>query len=92
VVYVERALPGWRSKLTLGEAFTDGRVFDGLSFLGAKLDSDERMYPDSARGYAPVVRGIAQSNARVRISQRGMTIHEITVMTSIPTARAGICW
>jgi len=79
VVYVERALPALRSRLTLGEAFTDGRVFDGLSFLGAKLDSDERMYPDSQRGYAPVVRGIAQSNARVRISQRGMTIMETTV-------------
>jgi len=79
VVYLERALPKWRSKLTLGEAFTDGRVFDGISFLGAKLDSDDRMYPDSQRGYAPVVRGIAQSNARVRISQRGQTIMETTV-------------
>jgi len=79
VVYVERALPGLRSKLTVGEAFTDGRVFDSISFLGAKLDSDERMYPDSQRGYAPVIRGIAQSNARVTISQRGMTIMETTV-------------
>jgi len=79
VVYVERSLPILRSRLTLGETVTDGQVFEGVSFLGAKLDSDERMYPDSQRGYAPVVRGVAQSNAKVEISQRGMPIYEITV-------------
>jgi len=79
VVYVERSLPGLRSRLTLGETVTDGQVFDSLSFLGAKLDSDDRMYPESQRGYAPVVRGVAQSNAKVEISQRGVPIYEITV-------------
>jgi len=79
VVYVERSLPKLRSRLTLGETVTDGQVFEGVSFLGAKLDSDDRMYPDSQRGYAPVVRGVAQSNARVEISQRGRPIYEITV-------------
>jgi len=45
VVYVERSLPKLRSRLTLGETVTDGQVFEGVSFLGAKLDSDDRMYP-----------------------------------------------
>ena len=35
--------------------------------------------PDSQRGYAPVVRGIAQTNARVRIEQNGSLIYETTV-------------
>jgi len=79
VVYLERAFPKLRSRLTLGETVTDGQVFESLSFLGVKLDSDDRMHPDSQRGYAPVVRGVAQSNARVEISQRGVPIYEITV-------------
>jgi len=79
VVYLERSLPSWRSRLTLGETVTDGQVFESVSFQGIKLDSDDRMYPDSQRGYAPVVRGIAQSNAKVEISQRGMPIYETVV-------------
>jgi len=79
VLYAERGLPALRSRLTLGETVTDGQVFESVTFRGAKLDSDDRMYPDSLRGYAPVVRGVAQSNARVQISQRGMPIYEITV-------------
>jgi len=79
VFYVERALPKLRSRLTVGETVTDGQVFESLSFRGAMLDSDDRMYPDSMRGYAPVVRGIAQSNAKVEIRQRGVPIYEMTV-------------
>jgi len=78
-VYAERGLPQWRSRLMLGEASTNGQVFDSLSFLGVQLASDDRMYADSQRGFAPVVRGIANSNARVRVSQRGNTIYETTV-------------
>ncbi|KXU38145.1 hypothetical protein AXE65_02660 [Ventosimonas gracilis] len=78
-VYAERGLPQWHSRLMLGEASTNGQVFDSISFLGVQLSSDERMYADSQRGFAPVVRGIANSNARVRISQRGNTIYETTV-------------
>jgi len=79
VLYVERALPKLRSRLTVGDTYTDGQVFEALSFRGAMLDSDDRMYPDSRRGYAPVVRGTAQSNAKVEVSQGGVPIYEITV-------------
>ncbi|MBI7027291.1 fimbrial biogenesis outer membrane usher protein [Pseudomonas aeruginosa] len=78
-VYAERALADWRSNLTLGEASTNGQVFDSISFRGVQLASDDRMYADSQRGFAPVVRGIANSNARVRVSQRGNQIYETTV-------------
>jgi len=79
MAYAERSLPGWNSRLTLGSTVSDGQVFDSLRFRGVRLDSDERMRPDSQRGFAPVVRGIAQSNARVSIYQLGRQIYEINV-------------
>ncbi len=43
------------------------------------LASDDQMLPDSQLEYAPVVHGIAQTNARVVITQNGNTILETTV-------------
>lgn len=77
--YLERAIVPWRSKLVIGESTTDGQVFDSVGFRGVMLASDDRMYEDSQRGYAPVVNGIANTNALVRISQRGVRIYETTV-------------
>lgn len=34
------------------------------------------MLPQSQQGYAPVVRGVADSNATVTVSQNGYTIYE----------------
>jgi len=78
-VYVERALAKLASRLTLGEASTSNRVFEPIGYRGLSLESDERMQPDSRSGFAPVIRGIAQSNARVTIHQRGAQIFETTV-------------
>ena len=77
--YVERDLPGLQSSLTVGDAFTDGAVFDSVGFRGVALGTDDRMRPDSMTGYAPVVRGIARTNARVRITQHGAVLLETTV-------------
>lgn len=77
--YAERALVDWQSKLILGQSTTDGQVFDSLGYIGAQLASDDRMYPDSQRGFAPIIRGIANTTALVKVSQRGNQIYEITV-------------
>lgn len=77
--FLERPLVGWRSRLVLGQSTTDGQVFDSVGFIGAQISSDDRMYSDSQRGFAPVVRGIANTNALVRVSQRGSQIYETTV-------------
>ncbi|HYG45707.1 MAG TPA: fimbria/pilus outer membrane usher protein [Bordetella sp.] len=77
--YAERGIVPWRSRLTVGDAITDGQVFESLSFRGMQLSSEDRMYADSQRGFAPVVQGIANSNARVRITQQGNLIYETTV-------------
>lgn len=47
--------------MLLGEGFTDGHFFSGTGFRGIQLSSDDRMLPDSQRGYAPVVRGVAKA-------------------------------
>jgi len=77
--FVERALPALRSALLAGETNTQSQVFDSLSFRGIRLESEERMRPDSRNGFAPVISGIAQSNAKVRVSQRGIPVFEMTV-------------
>lgn len=77
--YVQRAILPLRSEILLGEGFTSGHFFSGLGFRGLQLSSDDRMLPDSLRGYAPVVRGIAKSNARVTVLQGKNTLYETTV-------------
>lgn len=77
--YAQRDITAWRSQLTLGESNTSGEIFDTLSFRGAQIATDDRMLPQSLRGYAPVVRGIARTNARVTIRQNGNLIYENNV-------------
>lgn len=78
-VYAQTDLPAWRAQLLVGESSTSGDLFDAVSFRGVQISSDDRMLPDTLRYYAPVVRGVAQSNARVTIRQRGYLVHETTV-------------
>lgn len=77
--YLQHDLPSLRSQLTLGDAFTDGAVFDSIGIRGVELASDDRMLPDSLRGYAPLIRGVAMTNARVSVTQNGNRLYETTV-------------
>lgn len=77
--FVQRELQSVGSQLTLGDAATNGDMFDGVSYRGVNISTDPRMLPDSQRLYAPIVRGMAQTNARVVIRQRGYVVHESTV-------------
>ncbi|VWC53651.1 fimbria/pilus outer membrane usher protein [Burkholderia lata] len=77
--YVQRDLPSLSSQLVIGETYTSGELFDSTSFRGVRLATDDRMLPDSLRGYAPVVRGVANSNATVTITQNGNVLYETTV-------------
>lgn len=74
-----RTIVPLRSQLVMGHGFTDGALFDSFGFRGAQMASDDRMLPESQRGYAPTVRGIANSNARVQIRQNGNIIYETNV-------------
>lgn len=77
--YVQRDLPTLRAQLTIGDSYTDGQVFDSFSLRGVQLATDDRMQPDSLRGYAPVVRGVADTNAKVTVRQNGVQIYQTTV-------------
>lgn len=77
--YVERDIAALRAQLTLGDFSTGGELLDSISLRGARLRSDDRMLPGSLRGYAPTVRGVAYSNARVTIHQGGNLIYETVV-------------
>lgn len=63
----------------VGESATTGDVFDSIDFRGAQLASDDNLYPNSMKGFAPVIRGIALSNARVTVKQSGYIIYQTYV-------------
>lgn len=75
----QRPLPFINSRLTLGDSYTYSSLFGSLSFTGVKLANDTRMIPQGRRGYAPEVRGVAKTTARVLIHQLGSKIFEATV-------------
>ncbi|WP_244575957.1 fimbria/pilus outer membrane usher protein, partial [Escherichia coli] len=77
--YLQRPLPAINSQLMMGQLITSGRFFSGLSYHGVSLATDERMLPDSMRGYAPTIRGVAATNARVSVMQNGHEIYQTTV-------------
>lgn len=74
--YAERAIIPLKGELILGDSYTPSDVFDSLPFRGAQLASDDNMLPDSMKGFAPTIRGIAKSNAQVTIKQNGYTIYQ----------------
>lgn len=77
--YLERDIQSLNAQLTLGEVSTSGELFSSVQFKGVKLASDESMLPYSLRGFAPVVRGFAQSNAKVTVRQNGAIIYQTYV-------------
>lgn len=77
--WLERDIVPLRSRLTLGDSYTNGDVFDGINFRGAQLASDDNMLPDSQKGFAPVIHGIARGTAQVSIRQNGYEIYQSTV-------------
>ncbi|SUW63736.1 Outer membrane usher protein fimD precursor [Buttiauxella agrestis] len=74
--YVARGITSLKSQLVLGDSSSPSDVFDSVPFRGGQLASDDDMLPDSQKGYAPVVRGIARTNAQVIIRQNGYIIYQ----------------
>ncbi|MDU6168521.1 MAG: fimbrial biogenesis usher protein [Citrobacter koseri] len=77
--WLERDITPLRARLTLGDSYTNGDIFDGINFRGAQLASDDNMLPDSQKGFAPVIHGIARGTAQVSIKQNGYEIYQSTV-------------
>ncbi|WP_340642442.1 fimbria/pilus outer membrane usher protein [Photobacterium damselae] len=77
--YAYRAIPSLQSNFMVGENYINSDVFSSWRYTGLSLESDERMLPPNLRGYAPQITGVADTNARVVISQQGRIIYETTV-------------
>ncbi len=87
--YLFRAIPRWRANLTLGENNINSDIFRSWSYTGASPESDDRMLPPRLRGYAPQITGIAETNARVVVSQQGRVLYDSMVPQGHSVFRTG---
>lgn len=76
---LKRPIVGWKSMLSAGQFYTDSQMFDGISLLGLALESEDQMRPDNTLNWAPVIRGVAETNARITVTQDGRTLHQASV-------------
>ncbi|WP_238067429.1 MULTISPECIES: fimbria/pilus outer membrane usher protein [Pseudomonas] len=77
--YAQHDLPGTWGNITLGETFTSSDVFRGVPVTGMRLASDIDMLPDAMRSYAPTLRGVAQTRAKLEVWQNGYPIYSTYV-------------
>jgi len=77
--FLQHDIPSWQAQFEAGDTFTSGEMFDSVRVRGMRLYTDDRMLPQSMRGYAPIVHGVAQTNAHVIIRQRGYIIYDANV-------------
>ena len=78
-IYLQRDITPLNAHLVFGDSFTRGDTFDSVNLRGARMYNDDRMLPQGSSGYAPVIRGVANSNAKVSVMQSGNKIYETTV-------------
>lgn len=94
--YFRKPIAGLKSNLTFGDFYTPGDLFDSLRIRGFSINSEMKMRPNSQQGFSPVIHGIAQTNALVKVIQSGNIIYQENVppgqfsLDSIqPTGSAG---
>lgn len=77
--YAERGFSSIRSRLTIGDGYTQSDIFESVPLRGVMLNSDESMVSPDEYQYTPIVRGVARTQARVEIKQDGYTIYNHVV-------------
>ncbi|MGK9009920.1 fimbria/pilus outer membrane usher protein [Serratia marcescens] len=77
--YVQRPLASLTSTLTGGDFYSPGNLFDTLRLRGVSLASDLNMLPNAQQGFSPIIRGVAQTNALVKVMQSGNIIYQENV-------------
>lgn len=77
--YLTRDLGRWRSRLLIGEGYTDSLLFTSIPFTGVQLGSEDSLLPDYLEAFTPVVRGVASSNAEVMVRQGGVLFYHTSV-------------
>ncbi|MGO4550356.1 fimbria/pilus outer membrane usher protein [Lysobacter sp. 2RAF19] len=77
--HLERDVPRFDARLTLGDFHANGLLFDPVALRGVRFQSDDRMLPASQLRTAPVIRGVADTNARVQVRQSGRLLFDTAV-------------
>lgn len=67
------------ARVTAGDFYTQAYGIDSAKIRGLQLATDISMLPWSQRNYAPLIRGIANTNALVSVFQNGQKVYERTV-------------
>ncbi|WP_254555123.1 fimbria/pilus outer membrane usher protein, partial [Salmonella enterica] len=67
-ITLSTAISQVQGDLLLGKSQTRSALFSDFGFYGAALRSNSNMLPWEARGYAPLITGVANSTSRVTIS------------------------
>ena len=93
--YLQHDIAPLRSQFMVGDTWTANDLFDSAQIRGVRLYTDNDMLPDSMNGFAPIVRGVAKSNAVVTIRQNGYMIYQSAVpqgpfaLTDLNTTSSG---
>ncbi|WP_065943728.1 fimbria/pilus outer membrane usher protein [Pseudomonas sp. 25 R 14] len=77
--YLQHDVTALKGQFSAGDIFSDADLFDSVRYRGLKLASDEGMRADSERGYAPIIRGVAQTSATVEIRQNNYILYTANV-------------
>ncbi|EAX3650603.1 PefC/AfrB family outer membrane usher protein [Salmonella enterica] len=78
-ILLSTAIKQIRGDLQIGRSQTQTELFSDFGFYGAALRSNSNMRSWNARGYAPVITGVASSTSRITITQSGYTIYSRVV-------------
>ncbi|EGF16863.1 MULTISPECIES: fimbria/pilus outer membrane usher protein [Haemophilus] len=77
--YLQKDFATIQGLVTLGEFNSQSKVQESIGLRGIQVSSDDRMLASSQRGYAPVIQGIANTNALITIKQDGNIIYQTNV-------------
>jgi outer membrane usher protein len=77
--YVNRPLIDWQANLAMGEISSFSPLVGGLPLRGLRLSSEEGLMAEEDRSFRPTVRGVARTNARLRVLQNNVVFFEQTV-------------
>ncbi|WP_447884816.1 fimbria/pilus outer membrane usher protein [Serratia fonticola] len=73
--YAETDVRALKSTFTFGEKSPYSDIFDSFDFRGVQIATNDRMMPYYFRQYGPVIRGIAEEQIRLTVSQNGNVIY-----------------
>ncbi|NMX63117.1 fimbria/pilus outer membrane usher protein [Pseudomonas sp. WS 5079] len=77
--YLQKNIASITSNFKLGDFYSEGDLFDSIRVRGVALTSDINMLPNSKQGFSPIVRGVAQTNALVKVIQNGSVVYQESV-------------